>query len=100
MDRDLGGGADARGREGTAHGPVRRMRAMLLGGPALLLLVGCARTEMISLRHPGTGQVTRCEAYLGSPGLGVPESIFRRTTALSCPADYQAEGWQRLDQPG
>jgi len=64
---------------------------------ATVLVAGCAQSELIILRDPATGQVTRCEKNSGPSFFPIAQTMIDNTAARSCAAGYEAAGWQRMN---
>ena len=55
---------------------------------------GCASADPVVLRHPVTGQVTKCPGYNTAPAMaGVAETQQR-----NCVQDFQRQGFERVPQ--
>lgn len=60
----------------------------------VLLLAGCAATNVAVLRHSGTGQTVKCGPYLAG-GRAADAGAAREARCIS---DYQRQGFKRVPQ--
>jgi len=72
------------------------MRYVALFG-LVLAVAGCTQSDIIILRDPATGQITRCEQNTGSSFFPIAQTMINNTAARSCAAGYEAAGWQRMN---
>jgi hypothetical protein len=71
--------------------------ASVLALGALVSLAGCVPSEVIVMRHPATGEITRCEKNSGASFFPIAQTMMDNSAARSCATGYQAAGWQRMN---
>jgi hypothetical protein len=61
----------------------------------VVTVTGCvASGDPITLRHPITGQVTKCPGYSRIPA----QAAFAEMQQRNCVQDYQRQGYERAPQ--
>ncbi len=61
---------------------------------AVVVIVGCASSSIVMLKHPATGNVVQCGPYRG--GFGVAAENNQLTELKYCINDFQRQGYERL----
>ncbi len=64
---------------------------------AALALAGCARSEIIVLRDPRTGEIKECRTNSGPSFFPIAQTMIDNTATRSCAEGYQRAGFVRMD---
>lgn len=62
-----------------------------------LALAGCARSEMIVLRNPQTGEIKECRTNSGPSFFPIAQTMIDNTATRSCAEGYQRAGFVRMN---
>jgi hypothetical protein len=60
----------------------------------LTTVTGCVSADPVTLRHPTSGQITKCPGYSTAPALAAVSETQQR----NCVQDYQRQGYERVPQ--
>jgi hypothetical protein len=74
---------------------LKHASVVVLG--ALVSLAGCVQSDVIVMKNPATGEITRCEKNSGASFFPIAQTMMDNSAARNCASGYQAAGWQRMN---
>jgi hypothetical protein len=65
---------------------------------ALILLAGCAESEVFVMKDPKTGQIIQCAGpTTGASFFPIIQTNINNSAAERCAKGYEAAGWRRMN---